>query len=115
MGVPQPFSVDVQRRGDALVLRPVGELDLATAPAVEAILHAEDPAPAHVVLDLSTLAFMDTSGMRLVLAQQAECERAGRRFSLVEGSPDVQRLFALSGVLDRLPFAGDLESALREP
>ena len=115
MGVPAPFSVDVQRRGDALVLTPSGELDLATVPAVDAILEAEEPAPAHVVLDLSSLAFIDTSGMRLVLAQQAACERAGRRLTLVEGSPAVQRLFALAGVQDRLPFASDLEAALRAP
>ena len=87
-----------------MVLRLQGDLDLASADAVaqrlDALAEAGDP----VVLDLDRLAFMDSSGLRVVL-QAAENSRAGRwSFSLTAGSEQVRNLFESAGVTDRLPI-----------
>ena len=65
-----------------------------------------------VVLDLRRLTFFDTSGMRLVVETLQELRAAGIRFAIVRGSPDVQRLFAIARMEDRLPFFDDLDAAL---
>lgn len=110
----EPFSVEVRRADGALLVTPAGELDLASAPVLEARIDERIDDVSHLVLDLSRLRFIDTSGMRLVLQQQAACARAGRRLSLVQGPPPVQRLFEIAGVRDRLPFVADADAALRQ-
>jgi anti-sigma B factor antagonist len=111
--VDEPFEVEVERRDDAVVVTPVGELDLASVDHLEREIAAQSAGAGHLVLSLASLRFIDTSGMRLVLTQQAACAREGRRFTLVAGPPEVQRLFALGGVLDRLPFAESVDDAVR--
>jgi anti-anti-sigma factor len=96
----------------AHVVAPSGELDLFTVEAVKAAL-ARRPEPCEaVVLDLRGLTFFDTSGMRLVLETRQELDGTGIRFAILRGSADVQRLFALARLDERLPFFDDLERAL---
>ena len=65
---PEAFSVRTERHGDAAVVVPTGELDLATAPALEAALQSGfDGVAARVVLDLRELEFIDSSGLRTLL------------------------------------------------
>lgn len=75
-----------------------GELDLASAPELEALLRSvEAESPERVVVDLSELAFIDSTGLRLLL--QAN-ERSGKRdceFVLRPGEDAVQRVFDLTG------------------
>ena len=65
-----------------------------------------------MVLDLRELTFCDTSGVRLAVETLQELRATGTRFALLRGAPDVQRLFALARLDDRLPFFDDLEGAL---
>ena len=99
------FEVATARDGERLTVAPAGELDLATVPDVEAALRGAEPAPGQVVLDLSAVTFMDTSGLRLVLEEEKRAAERGSSFLIVPGPPSVQRIFELSGVADRLPFA----------
>ena len=54
--------------------------------------------------NLSALEFMDSTGLRLVLALDAEARRDGFTLSLVRGSAAVQRVFELTGTAGALPF-----------
>ena len=100
------FAVDATPAADATRVEPRGELDLATVPrlrsAVDELLHR---GCAHLVLDLRGLAFLDVAGLRLLLGLQARAAADGWRLSLVQGPPQVRRLFELTGTLAALPFA----------
>ena len=108
---PESFRVELDREGEALVVRPVGELDLATVSELERAIGDADPAPL-LVLDLSALEFLDTSGMRFLLKTQSDCLAAGRGMRLVRGPREVQRLFDVAGFTDRLPLDDSVEAAL---
>jgi anti-sigma B factor antagonist len=98
--IPEAFSVRVERRGDASVVVPTGELDLATAPALEASLSrafADDTAE-RVVLDLRELEFIDSSGLRTLLTARREADEAGKAFSLVAGHRGLERTLEIAGV-----------------
>jgi anti-anti-sigma factor len=98
-----PFSVEKEARGTAVRLVLAGDLDLATADEAErAILAAEESQPPILILDLSELAFMDSTGLRVVLsaAQRAGDER--RRLVLVKGPEVVQRVFEITRLAERL-------------
>ncbi len=76
-----------------------GELDIASAPAFEArIAELCADGIGTVVLDLSRLTFMDSTGLQVVLAAAKECAQQGLDFVLTGATSSVQRLFELTGV-----------------
>jgi anti-anti-sigma factor len=65
-----------------------------------------------LVIDLGGLTFFDTSGMRLIVETLEDTRRQGLDLALVRGTEDVQRLFAVAQLEDRLPFFDDRDRAL---
>jgi len=102
-----PSRVDIR---DAVTaghhrLTVVGELDMASAGELEAAVDGlRSPATTAITLDLSEVLFMDSTGLRAVLAGHKLCMQEGYEFNLIPGPPAVQRLFELTGLLDSLPF-----------
>jgi anti-sigma B factor antagonist len=89
----------------AVRVRPAGELDMASAPALEVEITAlRDAGFKQIVLDLRELEFMDSSGLQLLLALDAEARQDGFNLSLVRGPAAVQRVFELTGMAGALPF-----------
>ncbi len=76
-----------------------GDLDLSTAGVLEAELET-DPS-ASLVLDVSRLAFVDSSGLRVLLRAIV----SGRSITLRAPTPSVLRTLRTAGV-DRLPGVG---------
>jgi anti-anti-sigma factor len=102
---PDQLRMEETREDGTTVLRLRGELDLASADAVQRRLDALSASGEPTRLDIDELAFMDSSGLRVVL-QAAETSRAaGWPFTLTAGSQQVRQLFASAGVADRLPIA----------
>ncbi len=98
--MPEAFSVRIEPRGEAAVVVPTGELDLATAPALEAALARafQSAGAARVVLDLRELEFIDSSGLRTLLTARKRAEDAGSQFSLVAGHRGLERTLEIAGV-----------------
>jgi anti-sigma B factor antagonist len=82
-----------------------GELDLASRPLLdEALADVGQERIEALVLDLSGVSFMDSTGLHAVLVAKDLCARRGCELLFVRGSMQVQRLFELSGVLPQLKF-----------
>jgi anti-anti-sigma factor len=105
---PEEFRIEQHVREDgATVIALFGDVDLATVPSVEAALadHATHQRPA--VLDLGGVAFMDSTGLNLIIRMAQESARDGWTFALADRLPDaVARLFDVTGVHGQLPFDG---------
>ena len=69
-------------------------------------LSAEADGVRRVVLDLRELEFMDSSGLRLVVLAERALARPAARFALVRGTDDVQRVFEITRMRDRLDVRG---------
>ena len=95
---------------DAAWVRVAGALDIATSPQLEQALR-ESPARL-IVLDLRDLGFMDCAGVHTIIEASVDAHRDGRRLILLRGTPNVDRLFALTGTEGDVEI-GDLE--LLEP
>ena len=101
------LAMTSERKADVHVIALRGELDLATAADLESELRrVEASDAATIVLDLSGLTFIDSNGARLVLQADARSRANCGRLRLRRGSRAVQRVFEISGVVERLPFVG---------
>ena len=89
-----------------------GEFDLAGVPDFEAVIAAvEAQAPHAIVVNLSRLEFMDSSGLRALITADDRARKAGRRLAIVPGPPAVRRVFEITQLEDRLDLVED-ESAV---
>ena len=98
------FDIDIVERGDTVVLILDGEIDLATASVLEeklALVEAQEAT--NVIVDLDRVSFMDSTGLQVLIAHTV-LKQNGTRVRLTRGSPQVQRLFEVSGLRDHLPF-----------
>jgi anti-anti-sigma factor len=95
------LSVETRWDGDEATVALSGELDLSTSTTVEQSLsEAEEKRPERLLLDLRGLSFIDSTGLRVVLAADGRARRDGRRFEVVPGPPQVHRVFRIA-LLDR--------------
>jgi anti-sigma B factor antagonist len=102
---PAEFEVQTGREpGGALTLRPTGELDIASAPRLERALREGRRPGEQVVLDLSGLEFIDSTGLRVVVRGVEAAAVEGWDLRLRHGPPAVRRVFEIAGVLGALPF-----------
>jgi anti-anti-sigma factor len=102
---PGQFGMSVQVEDARHVLALSGELDMASAPTLQAkVAELCADRPQAIVIDLSELTFLDSTGLRTILSAQSMCAAQACDFSLVPGRENIQRLFALTGLLERLPF-----------
>ena len=98
------FAVDIRNEGGTAVLALKGELDLASSPALEEQLaHVADVES--VIIDLRGLEFIDSTGLSVLVKAHQEAQESGRRFGVVRGSAQVQRLLGLTGLAERLAVA----------
>jgi anti-anti-sigma factor len=101
------LHIDIAQRNGATVLSVLGEVDLATAPILDEHLAAVEAGDAErIVVDLDRVSFMDSSGLQVLLTHVFSDENA-QRLRLTRGSPQVLRLFTVSGMLERLPFVSE--------
>ena len=98
-GTP-PFTCVVRRNGHAAYLQPAGELDLATAPHLDArIDRLRADGVEDIVLDLRAVTFLDCFGLRVVLERGADLR------AVIPGPDTVHRVFALTHTAPGLRFA----------
>jgi len=101
--VASPFEVTIEERGDTTHVTLLGELDISTAARLEEDLRrVETGSPQVLVLDLSKLDFMDSTGLRMLIGADARAKDAGRRFVVIQGNEMVQRVLRVTRLDERL-------------
>lgn len=80
-----------------------GELDISTVDrATRQVEEAERHAPGLLVVDLSRLGFIDSSGVRLVLLADDRARAEGRRLAVRLGTGPALRVFQALGLVEKL-------------
>ena len=95
------FTLLSERRGGTHTIAPSGELDVATSPKLEAeLLRVEETDARSIVLDLSELDFIGSTGVRVIVAADARSRADANRLVLLRPSEAVCRVFVLCGMGD---------------
>ena len=68
-----------------------------------------------VVLDLRDVAFMDSSGLRMIAVSSQRARELGRRLALVPGPDQGMRVFEITRMRERLDFIDDPREAAGGP
>ena len=98
------LEVRSAREGDVHTIALTGEMDLSNAGEVEReLLHAESTDARSIVLDLSGLRFMDSTGIRLLIAADARSRADSCRLTLTRPPAAVARVLCIAD--GRLPFS----------
>jgi anti-sigma B factor antagonist len=94
----KPADIKSKREGDSVTVAVAGEIDLSTADQLDAaIREAEKTEISRIVVDLSAVSFIDSTGLSVFLEAIKRNRRDGHRLSFVPSKHDqVVRLFALT-------------------
>jgi anti-sigma B factor antagonist len=103
------FEVRIDRRDGRVRLSLFGELDVGRKDQFQVGLRrARDGSTDGVVIDLSGLTFIDSTGLGLIISAWTESKRDGFALEIVPGSADqVRRTLALTGIDRFIPLAGE--------
>jgi anti-anti-sigma factor len=104
------LEVTTQDSGGHVTVSLKGELDLSSVGKVEEELErVEKDGPSVLVLDLSQLSFLDSTGLRAVVTADERARSNGRRLVIVRGPDPVQRVFAITRLEERLEMVDDAQ------
>ena len=105
------LDVSSEDRNGLVHVALAGELDLSTVAKVqEELRRVEANAPATLVVDLSKLTFLDSTGLRCIVTADERARAEGRRIVIVRGPDAVQRVFTITKLDDRLEMVDDVSS-----
>ena len=113
--VPPPFEVTSARVASSVCVTLRGELDIESAPRAHEALAKEATHGGTVVLDISQLAFIDSTGIRVLLVAWQESRAGTFTLRVTRGTPAVMRVFELLDLVDSLPFLGRAEQTQGGP
>ena len=100
------FSVSVDRDNDLATMVIAGEVDLAAIERLEAArAGAVDSGARRMLIDLSDVSFIDSSGLKFLLETHKLAEASGWTLSLTRPRESAMHAFRLTGTDLRLPFA----------
>ena len=115
-GTPLEVAVESAPYGALVAIE--GELDLATVPRVSTALAAEPVASAGaIVIDLTGVAFMDSTGLAALVGFQLELAARGGRLAVACPEGPARLLLDVTGLVEQLAvFATrpEAEAAARE-
>ena len=101
---PKPFQVSLEDHGRVVVVRVQGEMDTATAPRMGEVVDAQLAMERQVVLDLSSVDFMDLHGLAVIMRT---ARRDRTRFKVARPAACVLRLLELIHADGEVPILAD--------
>ena len=107
-----PFTTHTEQRDGATVVALSGDLDIATRRAAREALQAalaEGGGP--LVLDLTAVGFLDSTGLTVLVNTANDAQRAGRSFAVVAPDGQARRTLEISGIEEELNVVSTLAEA----
>ncbi|MFT4413251.1 anti-sigma F factor antagonist [Fredinandcohnia humi] len=109
------LGIELEVRQNVLLIRLTGELDHHTAEELR--LKVTDMIESnqinHILLNLEKLAFMDSSGLGVILGRYKQIKNLGGEMVVCSISAPVQRLFEMSGLFKIIRLESDENFALQ--
>ncbi len=105
------LTIDVHEEPSATVVAVGGELDVHTAPSLQAALGALDSS-GRIVVDLTGVSFIDSTGLSVFVNALADARERQASLAVVASAPRVVKVFTLTGLDSALALHPTLAEAL---
>jgi anti-sigma B factor antagonist len=93
------LAISTEQRGQQLVLRLRGELDVSNADSLRQVLDGVlERASQTLVVDLARLGFADRAGLTVLVAARTRLAAQGHQLIMINAQPVVRRLLAVTGL-----------------
>ncbi len=107
-----PLAVERTSRDGVDVLFVEGEIDVASAPRLIAALNdAVSEAARSVIIDLTSVGFMDSTGLALLINAHRRLAVRRKGFAVVCPAGPLRRVFEITDMVDTLRVCPDRETA----
>jgi anti-sigma B factor antagonist len=95
---------------DRYVITVSGEVDLASSPDLDtAIIAAIESGSSSLVIDLTDVSFMDSSGLGVIVRGLKRCREADKDLDLVITNERVLKVFGITGLDQVIPIHDSIE------
>lgn len=105
------LDVTLDLRDDLALVTLAGELDVYTVAAFRHDLEEIDPAATPVVIDLTDVSLLDSSGIGALVSLLNQARATGGRLALICPQRRLRRLFEITGLRREFVLADDLPAA----
>lgn len=107
------FDVSIEEHAEAhSVIAVKGEVDLHTAPKVEYAIERAAENEGVVVVDMSSITFIDSTALSMLARAKRSLEERGVPFRIAEPSGAVERIFSVTGFRDYFDIFATREEAV---
>lgn len=107
------MNVGIATVNNSVVVSADGELDIMSAPQVDQVLtDAIGQANSRLVLDLSDVTFMDSTGLGIVVKALKRCREKSLEFRVVVTNERVRKVFEITGLDSIISLSDALDAAL---
>jgi anti-sigma B factor antagonist len=104
------LEVATARRDDLVVVTLSGELDIYTVPGFRREVADIDPSECTVVVEMSEVTLIDSSGLGALVGLRNRADHAGRRVGIAGPSPRVMRVLEVTGLREAFVVGAAVES-----
>ena len=113
MSNTEQLEIFTESIDDAKVVRPVGDIDLSGAPALrQQLKQAQDSQPGRVVVDLSEVPYMDSSGLATLVEAMQIARRNDGKLVICALQDKVRSIFEIARLDMVFKIANTREEAL---
>jgi len=107
------LQVETRHEGDTAVVAATGEVDVYTAPALDAeITGLLQGGSSRLVVDLTGVSFLDSTGLGVLVKGLKSARDAGGSMHLVVTSERIRKIFDITGLDASLPLHDTVDDAL---
>lgn len=104
------LEVSTARRDDLVVVTLSGELDIYTVPGLRRDVADLDPAADTLLVDMSHVTLIDSSGLGALVGLRSRAAHAGRHVGIVAPTSSVVRVLEITGLRDAFAVGDTVES-----
>jgi anti-anti-sigma factor len=93
---------------ETTIVRASGEIDVSSAPCLKEAIDVAYQPGRHLIVDLNDVAFIDSSGVSVLVAAANRSHRDQGAFSVYSPNPNTYRIFTILGLVDHLGVTVEL-------
>jgi anti-sigma B factor antagonist len=102
------LDITTNHGSDATIVGLAGELDIYTVPAFRSALDAQEPSPRRLILDLTDVTLLDSSGLGALVSMLNRSREVHSELGLVCPQRHIRRVFEITGLRRAFVFGDDV-------